>query len=45
VAQRWVGVEMPVMGCVEVDEHAEDERVVTVVGVGVEEKTRAVIAA
>jgi hypothetical protein len=36
VARRWVRFEMPVMVCVEVDEHVEDERVVTVV-VGAED--------
>lgn len=36
MARRWVRFEMPVMVCVEVDEHVEDERVVTVV-VGAED--------
>lgn len=31
MARRWVRFEMPVMVCVEVDEHVEDARVVTVV--------------
>ncbi|MGH3702047.1 MAG: hypothetical protein ACRDQY_21860 [Pseudonocardiaceae bacterium] len=37
VVRRWVRFEMPVMVCVEVDEHVEDERVVTVV-VGAEDE-------
>jgi hypothetical protein len=37
VVRRWVRFEMPVMVCVEVDEHVEDERVVTVV-VGAEDR-------
>lgn len=37
MARRWVRFEMPVMVCVEVDEHVEDARVLTVV-VGAEEQ-------